>query len=216
MTPNSNSKTVIVVLGGILLVGVLAGAAFLAGRLMNPGHDSQPESFGLVQGGSPVISADGGVAVSGAVQSMEIKMERAEELPETEPDANGVFVSREDNSVFIGTGNMGMAVIGASGSGVIVDDTGEGSTEDIPEMSYDGPVVEVVVTQDTVLYRDATTPDFDNPSGVIQQKVAPGDLDELTSQSTLMVWGKKTGDRIVADVIFYMSPFMIKAPAGKP
>jgi len=74
----------------------------------------------------------------------------------------------------------------------------------------------VVVTQDTVLYRDATTPDFDNPSGVIQQKVAPGDLDELTSQSTLMVWGKKTGDRIVADVIFYMSPFMIKAPAGKP
>jgi hypothetical protein len=71
-------------------------------------------------------------------------------------------------------------------------------------------VVEVVVTKETRLYRDATEFDPENPSAALQQKVEEGNLDDFNSMSMITVWGKKTGDRIVADVIFYSQPMMVK------
>jgi len=42
-------------------------------------------------------------------------------------------------------------------------------------------------------------------------------IDEITEQSSITVWGRKAGDRIIADVILFSTPFMMKAPgAGKP
>jgi hypothetical protein len=48
----------------------------------------------------------------------------------------------------------------------------------------------------------------DLPSGgpTIQQVVEPGTLDEIGDGSMLTVWGKKTGDRIIADVLVYTQP----------
>jgi hypothetical protein len=43
----------------------------------------------------------------------------------------------------------------------------------------------------------------------LQQKVAEGSLDEIGENSSLTVWGKKTGDRVVADVIVYSEPMLL-------
>ena len=78
-------------------------------------------------------------------------------------------------------------------------------------MSLKGPKVEVVVTNETMVYRETTQP----PSGqneTIQQTVAEGTLDDLNSDSMIRVWGRKSGDRIIADVLFYSSPFVIQGP----
>jgi hypothetical protein len=40
----------------------------------------------------------------------------------------------------------------------------------------------------------------------IQQVVEPGSLDDIGESSLITVWGKKTGDRIIADVLVYTSP----------
>ena len=77
--------------------------------------------------------------------------------------------------------------------------------------SHDGPTVEVVVTTKTVVYRDTTMDQFngkDLPNGnvTLQQVVEPGTLDELGQGSMITVWGKKTGDRLIADVLVYTLP----------
>jgi hypothetical protein len=41
-------------------------------------------------------------------------------------------------------------------------------------------------------------------------------IDEITEQSSITVWGRKAGDRIIADVVVFSSPFMLKAPGPKP
>ncbi len=73
-----------------------------------------------------------------------------------------------------------------------------------------GPKVEVVVTNETTIYRETT--EFKEPSSsetqTIQQTVEELTLDELSSQSMVMVWGRKSGDRIIAEVLFYSNPIM--------
>jgi hypothetical protein len=46
----------------------------------------------------------------------------------------------------------------------------------------------------------------------IQQVVAPGSLDDLTTQTMITVWGRKVGDRVIADVIAFLNPVMITNP----
>ncbi len=76
--------------------------------------------------------------------------------------------------------------------------------------SHTGPTVEVVVTPQTTVYRDVTMRQFnDHPaSGSIklQQVVEPSSLDEIGQDSFVTAWGKKTGDRIIADVLVYTLP----------
>jgi len=40
-------------------------------------------------------------------------------------------------------------------------------------------------------------------------------IDEITEQSYITVWGRKAGDRILAEVIMFSTPFRIKA-SGAP
>ena len=124
----------------------------------------------------------------------------AEELPKTPPEVEGLFVERQDNTIII-EGDQ-PAVDSVSGSPV-----GIGG----------GPKLEVVVTADTLVYHDTTRPPARRPSGsdprVIQQTVEEGTLDELiASQSLVMVWGRKSGDRIVAEVMVYLDLGMTQEP----
>jgi hypothetical protein len=75
------------------------------------------------------------------------------------------------------------------------------------EVGYDGPVMAVVVTHDTGIYRDVTPigPRPPASSGLIQQVVQTSSLDEIEQQALLQVWGKRQGDRIVAQVLLIMS-----------
>ena len=63
--------------------------------------------------------------------------------------------------------------------------------------------------------RDTTELDPDDPEATVQQTVEFGTIDDITPQSSITVWGRKAGDRIIADVIVFSSPFMMKTPPKK-
>ena len=47
----------------------------------------------------------------------------------------------------------------------------------------------------------------------LQQTVEEGTLDDLNdSQSLVMAWGHKSGDRIIAEVLLYIDIVMIEKP----
>ena len=54
---------------------------------------------------------------------------------------------------------------------------------------------------------------FDGPppeGQKIQQALEEGSLDDVGQSSMLTVWGKKTGDRFIAEVLVYSPPAFIK------
>jgi hypothetical protein len=147
-------------------------------------------------GGRELIQmVDGG---SGSVQ-IGLHIEPAADLPQTPPETAGLFVRREDNSIFVGTGDIWVDVE--------VDATGQRTTS----ADFSGPVLEVVVTRDTIIYRDTT--EIPNPSEgqsgevTVQQVVkavdSPDELGADHPNTEIQVWGSRSGDRIVAEVLVY-------------
>jgi hypothetical protein len=123
----------------------------------------------------------------------------AEELPEMPPDVEGLFVERQDNTI------------------IVEDDQPVDSVSGSPVGIGGGPKLEVMVTTETLIYHDTTEPPARRPTGgdprVIQQTVEAGTLDDLSpSHSLVMVWGRRSGDRIIAEVLFYTNPQSIKKP----
>jgi hypothetical protein len=191
-------KRIWLIIGGIVLVALLATAAFVGGRLMNI-QAQQPA------GGGPVMitSKDGG----GAQTTVKLDIEPAKELPATPSDVRGIFQRRADSSIFLGTGRV--SVMAQKSQGGTISMTS----------SYDGPMVEVVTTHDTTIYRDVTMKQFNGPPPAgqkMQQVLEPGSLEEIGENSMVQVWGDKRGDRIMAQVLVYSLPaFMTKpGPVG--
>ena len=129
-----------------------------------------------------------------------ISIRTAKELPTTPPEVEGIFVERQDNTISIEDDQP-------------VGDRVSGS----PVGIGGGPKVEVVITADTLIYHDTTQPPARRPTEddprVIQQTVEEGNLDELIpSQSLVMAWGRKSGDRIIAEVMVYIDLGMPEKP----
>jgi hypothetical protein len=109
-------------------------------------------------------------------------------------------VRREDNSIFVGTGEIEFVV-----------EVDQATGEKRASADYSGPVLEVVVTHETSLYQDDTQ--FPSPNSAstgkqtVQQVVSLVDsLDKLGEQSKnseIRVWGKRSGDRVVAQVFVF-------------
>ena len=179
-----------------VLVVLVAAAAFVGGRLLNGGVS--PLGLFPMMGGGPV--------------AFSIEMIPAPELPKTEPEARGTFAERKDNTIVIQENSMEM------GKGGVVVQAGPDGDNGSPMTSggpsdNDGPKVEVVITNETIIYRDVTEmvpPSELNETNNIQQVVVEGSLDDLTSDSMVMVWGRKNGDRIIADMIVYSQPVIFK------
>ncbi len=160
---------------GIVALGViLAGAAFIGGRYLNASNTANDSIFG-----------------GGSIQPV-----KAKELPAAEPDAVGLVVKREDNTLSIGTHVVKFHTV-RDASGQIVN----------TEAGYDGPLVEVVVTHATQIYRDVTPIGRGQPieHGVIQQVVQVAALDDIDQHMLLQVWGKREGDRLVAQAVLVMT-----------
>lgn len=123
------------------------------------------------------------------------------DLPAEESAAFGVFVSREDDNIIIGTGNIDLEV------DVEVDpQSGQETTYITPRT--DGPELEVVISNDTLIYRDVT--DLSGPSPTesgereIQQQVKQVDSAEDIGQNTeIEVWGERRGDRVFAATVVF-------------
>jgi hypothetical protein len=181
-----NKKLIFILSGLVLVVGA---AAFVAGRMLN----SNVNPLGFI-----------GLGGKGDVMTVSIKMIPAEELPKTQPEVTGPFVERKDNTIVVAS----IPMKSGGGGGMVV---GPGSRVDVDSI----PKVEVVITNETTIYRETT--EFKEPSSsetqTVQQTVEESKLDELNSQSMVMVWGRKSGDRIIAEVLFYSNPVMFKRPA---
>lgn len=186
-----NRKTIIVL--GILVV-VLGAAAFIGGRMLN--GNIGPLGVGMPMGAGNMMSAS-------------IEVTPAPELPTTEPVGRGLFIERNDNSIIIGELSME-----AGGQGAIVQGEGGEAGVSVSGLQPDGPQKEVVITSDTIIYLETT--DFPEPKPgeeqIIQQTVTEASLDDLTTQSFVTVWGRQSGDRIIAEVLFISNPVMFKRP----
>lgn len=115
----------------------------------------------------------------------------AKELPETPAEVQGLFAERQDNTIIVET-----------------DQTGGDSASGSPVGIGGGPKYEVVITTTTLIYHDTTQPPARRPTGndprILQQTVEEGTLDDLNiSQSLIMVWGRKSGGRLIAEVLLY-------------
>ncbi len=184
-------RNFILIAGIVVLLALLGGAAFVGGQLLN-GQ------------GLPVQASSGGLKMAigqGAKpgQTFQLDIQPAKELPQTPAEAKGLFDQRKDNSIFVGTGLVRMMAQ--------KDQSGNVTTS----ATHDGPTVEVVVTSQTTVYRDVTMKQFSGqpPSGKIQQVVELGSLDEVGKDSMVTAWGKKTSDRIIADVLVYSLPSIL-------
>ncbi len=195
-TPAPRKSAVPYIIGAGVVI-LLAAAAFMAVRYFN-----QPKNTATGNSEGPMLSMQG---QGGSEKAFKLNLKPAEELPTTEPEERGLFVERKDNSIFIGTGQVTVGVKDVQGEEPEVD------------TDFSGPKVEVVISADTVVYKDTTELDPEDPGTEVQQTVEVSTIDEITEQSSITVWGRKAGDRIIADVILFSTPFMIKAPgAGKP
>ena len=120
------------VLGGGLLLVLLVGAAFVAGRLLAwqpPQKDVEVVQMG--EGGESSIMISG-------------ELEEPEEMPDEKAAVIGIVTRRDGNSLFVGTGLTGV---------------GRNRPDGSIEMEWNGPEVEVVVTHDTEIYEEGIETD---------------------------------------------------------
>jgi hypothetical protein len=132
------------------------------------------------------------------------ELKPAAELPQTEPETMGVVLERNDNIILVGPASRISMMVPKPGSG----------GEPVMDVDYTGDKVEVVVSNETMIYRDTTTFDRENAPEIVQQTVELSTIDDIAPQSVVTVWGRKAGDRIIADVIEFSSPFV--AHKGAP
>ncbi len=164
-----NTRLFIVLAFLVLLVGA---AAFIGGRMLN--RDVGPAGLGWPPGSNS--------------NSFSVQLIPAEELPKTAPEVTGPFVERKDNTIVVAS-----IPLDAGQGGVVEYSEGEpeGDGREEPSLTsndvLEGTKVEVVVTNETTIYRETTQPSS-GQNETIQQTVAEGTLDDLNSDSMIRAW----------------------------
>ncbi len=177
-----------IVIGLGLLALLLAGGAFMAGRLLGEGGGD------LGSGGGPKVGIG-----TGNGNMTEVDFVRAEELPEEPPDVIGAYERRQDNSIFVNETDGGF-VLGK-------DDDGTLSVTNTT-----GKISEVVVTTATDVYVDLSMETLDQAvtGGVLYQTLEPGTVEEIGELSFVRAWGEMRGDRLVASLLVYSRPPVLR------
>jgi hypothetical protein len=185
-------KRLTIIIMGIVSVLLVAGAVFTGARLLN-----SPGTVAGSREGEIMMVTEGG---AGGPVTFSLDLKPAPELPDRPAEVAGLFVRREDNSIFVGTGDIEFIV-----------ELDEATGQRQSSADFSGPVLEVVVTHETTIYRDETK--FPDPSSAksgtqtIQQVIQPvdslDDLGEETKNVEIQVWGTRSGDRVVAEVFVY-------------
>jgi hypothetical protein len=139
---------------------------------------------------APISEGEGGRPFG---QRPNFQIEAAKELPSATPTVRGILTKRAENTLTVGVRN------GFPGGG------GDNSAAQI---------IDVVVAGDTAIFHDVTQMDFGGqpPSGSIQQKVEPGSLDGIKTNSRITVWGEQSGNQIAAKVLVYSDPMTFRQP----
>lgn len=128
-------------------------------------------------------------ASSGLEPTPLVVEQRPAGLPQRAPDDSGVILKIEDNSLFIGSGHTMLAANDENGNpGIKIENA--------------SPPVEVVLTQNTHVFRDTTYDDPTVEDGA-PQTIETFNKDNLSENNIIFVWGTKRGDRLVAETILY-------------
>lgn len=198
---------------GLALIVLLAGGAYFGAQaLARLGNGSEVVS----SPGSAVTNPNTNDGLDGMVMegnegelaenggTIEMPLESATELPESEPEAVGFVLEREDDTFTIGTGEPKISV-----------EMNDDGTPNINISGTEGPSVEVVITRDTQIFEDVTDPTamFSGESESLQQEVKLVDsLEDVdTNDATMIVWGTKRGERVIADVVVVIPSLMVEA-----
>ena len=139
----------------------------------------------------------------GPADSISVTILPAIELPATSPAVTGPFIERQDNTITVETKSLntgGAGVVPASG-----------------KRSESGPRVEILITNETKIYRDTTqlAEPLSDGNQTIQQTVEEATLEEMDTQSTLRVWGRRSGLWIIAEVLIFSDMVAIKSAIFK-
>ncbi len=211
-------KKILIGTGAVLGLALLAGAAFMAVRLLN--------TKASVNGPDSPLPGPGGNG-SGKT-SIHIQMTPAPELPSAPADLVGQVTNIQDNSIFVaemskssdGGGNVVIVGKAVSGSGSSNDSGPSTNGGQDVYATPSGQVAEVVVSQSTVIYRDTTMNSVPKPqpgsstSIGVQQTLELTDISSISDSSLVQVWGQKRGDRLIADTIVVMGTAVINSGGG--
>ena len=176
---------------------LLAGGAYTGVQLL-----AEPEQeTAVASGGGGRVMQSVQIGNDGAAVSVQTTILPAAELPDEEAAAFGIVLGRQDDTLTVGTGDLELNV------DVDVDaSTGQETTSVVP--STNGPELEIVLTHNTLLYREVTdiVGQMPNQSGevTIMQEIRPvTDSSQIEAQMEVQVWGERRGDRIVADIVVF-------------
>lgn len=181
-------KRILLGLGVVALLAILVGGGFTAVQLMaaQGGEADLPPGAMVFED----VMDDG----TGNPVTVKTVILPASELPTRPSEVAGVLVRQEDNSYFVGTGNVSVSI------NVV---NGETSTA----LDHSGPEIEVVANRDTQFYRDVTEVSFtagESKEQTLQQEVMSVDQpEEMPDGANMQVWGEQRGDRVIANIIVY-------------
>ena len=215
-------RQLLIALGGITGMAVVSVAC--GGSQQPQGNQGGPGQGGPNGGQGNAGAPPNGTPGQGGFTSRETP---APELPTTQADARGIFVRRQDASLFIGTETGGRGAGNGPRSNGTPGAQGTRRAPDVTPTPYNGPTQEVVTNSSTKLYKDVTQYNFqpgqnnaNNNTGMQQKVEAAKSLDDLlgtdATNGTLTVWGTKNGDQLVASVVVYrprVSPQAAQTPS---
>jgi len=179
---------VLAMMGGLVLL--LAGAAFLGSRMLRSESLQIPSGMAIPFGFN-----------AGGAGGCDISRIPSPELPGPPMMRRAVLVRQDGNSIFI---EVPMRSLSVDRSGAVIQNA-----------STAGPIVEVVVTHDTKVYQDVTFQRNPPACGQVQEILAPGNLSEITADTTFLVWGRQSGGRVLATDLVYELPVFHKTAAGR-
>ncbi len=179
--------------GGVLILLLLTGATFY----FIPKLQQTTES-----GGRREMKIEEIFIIDEGFGPVRINFENAPEIPDGNPSIAGLFSRRDGDTIFLGTGRIEVDVK--------VEIT-NGDRQTSGDATFDGPEIEVIVTDDTLVYQDSTKVVLDDPeaaaeegSATVQRTVTLVDsLDAMDENIEVKVWGSWEGEKVIADVIVF-------------
>ena len=116
-------------------------------------------------------------------------------LPTGQPDTQGDVQNVGDSSFLVCTFNPDHS-LSVNPDGSVNQDGGCGAE------------IEVVIGRDTIFYHDITSRQYigtpvPNQDLVLQEKVEAGSVHDIAVNTSMMVWGTRSGNRIQAGIVVY-------------
>ncbi len=165
-------KIILIAFGAVLGTALVAGAVFMAVRLLN----------NRASAGGPGMPPAGAGGPGGTV--FMLKLTPAPELPVVHADLTGVVTRIQDNSLFV--------------TETTHQSTNEPPSGPVTEVVVSQ---KTVIYRDTTLDNVPAPRAGTTTNLAVQQVVEPAVVSSISTDSFVQVWGQKRGARLNADVI---------------